>query len=101
MDAATTLLPDVEMCSHALAAAEGSDVVMVLTPWNEFLKPDFVRLAAIMRGTLLMDGRNLYEADDVLSAGLRYAGIGRGVTQGRPTTTYSASSDQRPASRSK
>jgi UDPglucose 6-dehydrogenase len=33
---AEELLPDVEWCDNALEVAEGADVLVVLTEWNEF-----------------------------------------------------------------
>ena len=58
-------------------AAEGADVLFVVTEWREFRSPDFARLRATMRQPVLIDGRNLYDPDQVRAAGLRYDSIGR------------------------
>jgi UDPglucose 6-dehydrogenase len=58
-------------------AAEGADVLFVVTEWREFRSPDFARLRATMRQPVLIDGRNLYDPDQVRAAGLRYGSIGR------------------------
>ena len=79
MAKAAAVLPDVEMCADAYAATEGADATLVVTPWREFRQVDLARVAAAMRGDLLLDGRNLYDPAVVAAAGLRYAGVGRGA----------------------
>ena len=56
----------------------GADAVVLATEWNEFRTLDFARCAAAMRGTLLVDGRNIFDPENVRAAGLRYVGVGRG-----------------------
>lgn len=58
-------------------AAEGADAVALLTEWKEFRMPDWPRLHASMRGHLIVDGRNIYDKEEVLTAGFRYLGIGK------------------------
>jgi UDPglucose 6-dehydrogenase len=71
------LLPGVAWCDSALAAAENSDVVAVLTEWNEFRALDLAALKSAMRGDLLVDLRNIYQLGEASAAGLRYEAIGR------------------------
>jgi UDPglucose 6-dehydrogenase len=66
-----TLFPD------ALTAATGADAVLVATEWPEFAEIDPRRLAAVMRGSAVVDARNLLDRDAVLAAGLVYRGLGR------------------------
>jgi UDPglucose 6-dehydrogenase len=56
---------------------EGADAIVLATEWNEFRALDFERCAAAMRGTLLIDGRNVFDADQARAAGLNYVGVGR------------------------
>ena len=65
-------------CDDMYATVEGADAVLLATEWNEFRTLDFARCAAAMRGTLLVDGRNIFDPAKVQAAGLRYAGVGRG-----------------------
>lgn len=71
-------LPQVRMCASPYEAAEGADAVLVVTPWREFRQVNLARVRKVMRGTLLFDGRNMYEPAAVVAAGLVYEGIGRG-----------------------
>ena len=71
-------LPGVALCDTPYEAAEGADAVLLCTPWGEYKDADLARVAAAMRGDLLLDGRNLLDPAAVVAAGLRYEGIGRG-----------------------
>lgn len=94
MERASPLLPGVTMCLSSYEAATGSDAVMVITPWREFRQIDPDRLASVMRGDLLLDGRNLYDPRVIAAAGLRYVGIGRRVDPtSAPTVVWSELGD--------
>lgn len=58
-------------------AAEGADAVVLVTEWKEFRMPDWPRLRATMRGDAVIDGRNIFDKQEVLAAGFRYSGIGK------------------------
>jgi UDPglucose 6-dehydrogenase len=78
MDQAAPLLPaGVVYCQNALEAATGADALVLTTEWNEFraLAPE--RLAAAMRGRVLVDLRNVYEPAAMRAAGFEYQCIGR------------------------
>jgi UDPglucose 6-dehydrogenase len=78
MAQAKPLLPSgVVYCQDALEAAAGADALVVITEWNEFraLSPD--RLAAAMRGRVLVDLRNVYDPRAMEEGGFAYHGIGR------------------------
>ncbi len=58
--------------------AEGADALALVTEWRDYRRPNFKRLAGLMRGKALFDGRNIWEPSEVRAAGLAYHGIGRG-----------------------
>lgn len=68
----------VSLCSSPLDAATGTDAVILLTEWDEFRGIDLQKLASVMRGNDLFDGRNVYDPEKVEEAGLVYHGIGIG-----------------------
>ncbi len=75
---AKPMLPDsVQYVGNALEAAEGADCLVLVTEWNEFraLAPE--RLAAAMRGRVLVDLRNVYDPEAMREAGFSYSSIGR------------------------
>jgi len=72
------LLPGVSWHANVYAAAEGADLLVLLTEWNEFRALDLSRLSASMRLARMADLRNIYAEADVLSAGFdHYVSVGR------------------------
>jgi UDPglucose 6-dehydrogenase len=67
----------VELVEEPYAAAEGADALFLLTEWNAFRQPDWERLAARMKGRVLFDGRNVWDAARARAAGFEYFGVGR------------------------
>jgi UDPglucose 6-dehydrogenase len=78
MDVARRLFDGVVFCSDPYEAADGTDAVLLLTEWNEFKQLDMDRVRARMRRPVLLDGRNVYEPEELRAAGFTYAGVGRG-----------------------
>ena len=79
---AEQIFPSIEFGDDAYVAAEGADVLVIVTEWDEFRALDLERIAAVLKGKILVDLRNVYDRQDVEEAGLTYYGIGRG----RPET---------------
>jgi UDPglucose 6-dehydrogenase len=69
--------PHVRLAEEPYTAAEGADALFLVTEWNEFRSPDFERLKKLMRGDVLFDGRNVWDAAKASAAGFRYYGVGR------------------------
>jgi UDPglucose 6-dehydrogenase len=67
----------VELVKEPYAAAEGVDALFLVTEWNEFRQPDWARLAQAMKGRVLFDGRNVWDAAKARAAGFEYFGVGR------------------------
>jgi UDPglucose 6-dehydrogenase len=58
-------------------ALKGADCVAIVTEWNEFRRPDFVRMRTLMRTPVVFDGRNLFVPDQMKQHGFTYYSIGR------------------------
>jgi UDPglucose 6-dehydrogenase len=69
----------VDYAPDMYAAAEDADALVLVTEWHAFRRPDFGRLAGLMRGKSLFDGRNVWNPDEVAQHGFRYYGLGRGT----------------------
>ena len=65
-------------CNSAYDAAADADVLAIVTEWNEFRALDLARIKGRMKQPVLVDLRNIYRPDEVVRAGFRYHGIGRG-----------------------
>ncbi len=78
MQAARALLPSsVTFCEDALSTLQGADALVVVTEWNEFRALAAERLAASMRGRVIVDLRNVFDPRTMREAGLSYSSIGR------------------------
>ena len=78
MENARPLLPEVEMMDSAEAVAAGADALVLVTEWNEFQHLNLAHLKELMNRAILVDGRNVYDPEEVREIGFKYRGIGRG-----------------------
>ena len=67
----------VEVTADAYAAADGADVLVVLTEWDEFRWLDFERIGGLMHRRVIVDGRNLLDRSSLRRAGFVVDGVGR------------------------
>ena len=52
---------------------------MLVTEWNEFRTLDLRKMKRLLRKPVLLDLRNIYDADEARAAGLAYFGVGQGA----------------------
>lgn len=71
------LLTGVTLKADAYAAAEGADVLVIITEWDQFRALDLDRVKSLMRAATLVDLRNIYNPADVRGRGFKYVSIGR------------------------
>jgi len=74
---AEQVLPRIAFATDAYGAADGADVLVIVTEWDEFRALDLDRIAGLLRGKILVDLRNVYDPAEASQAGLLYYGIGR------------------------
>ena len=67
----------VTVAGDAYAAADGAEVLTILTEWEEFKFVDLDKLVEVMAGKAIVDGRNLLDRGAVRRRGFSYQGIGR------------------------
>jgi UDPglucose 6-dehydrogenase len=67
----------VTFCKSVAEATKGADAIALITEWNEFITEDWRKIAALMRGRHVFDGRNCLASKKVSDAGLYYHAIGR------------------------
>ncbi len=72
------LLAGVKWVDNPYQAANDADLLVILTEWKEFRGLDLAKLARKMAVARMADLRNVYDRDEVLTAGFAaYAGVGR------------------------
>jgi UDPglucose 6-dehydrogenase len=69
---------DVLFAPDPYEAVRDADAVVLVTEWNEFKQIDLARVLDAMRGTVLIDGRNIYDPRAVATLGFDYVGVARG-----------------------
>jgi UDPglucose 6-dehydrogenase len=67
----------VTVCIDPYEAAEGADVLVVLTEWDDYRWLDPGKVAVGMPGRAVVDARNLLDRSEWRRAGFEYQGIGR------------------------
>lgn len=67
----------VSVMGDAYAAAEGTDVLAILTEWEDFKFIDLDKLAEVVGKKNIVDARNLLDRGAVGRRGFTYQGIGR------------------------
>jgi UDPglucose 6-dehydrogenase len=74
---AEEFVPGATMCDNAFEVAIEADALVIATEWPEFADLDFGRIANEMRGSDVIDLRNLLDSKSVQSVGLTLHQIGK------------------------
>ncbi len=57
-------------------AVLNADALLLITEWKEFRLPSWQVIKKAMRGNLILDGRNIYDKQELIANGFSYQGIG-------------------------
>jgi len=88
MEKAKEVLNDVEYYKDPYKVCEGADCLLILTEWNEFKELDLEKIKSLLKIPLIIDGRNIYNPEDMRKHGFSYISIGRKDVLGiRPAPT--------------
>lgn len=68
---------DVVYCRTVEEAARDSDALVILTDWEEFSHLPWSEIGSLMNRQVLVDGRNMLDAEELAGCGFKYSGIGR------------------------
>ena len=68
----------IQLCENPYQVAENADALVLTTEWNEFKQIDFKKIFSLMNQPIIMDGRNLWDAEALRAIGFKYFGVGRG-----------------------
>jgi len=67
----------VEYATDMYDAVLDADALLLMTEWKQFRLPSWGVVTRSMRTPLVIDGRNIYDADDLAAQGIIYHCIGR------------------------
>ena len=77
MEQAKSVLPEVHYHHDAYSAAEGADLLVLVTEWNQFRNLDLEKIRKSMRRPIFVDLRNVYDPGRAKAFGFQYHGVGR------------------------
>jgi UDPglucose 6-dehydrogenase len=77
LDEVAKELPEAERFDDPLEACRGAHAAVVATEWDEVRKLGAAELLDALDYPIVIDGRNVFDPDEFIEAGLRYHSIGR------------------------
>lgn len=66
----------VTYCKNIYDAADGADVFALMTEWRQFRMPSWNVVQKVMNGNVVIDGRNIYDRQELEELGFVYSRIG-------------------------
>lgn len=64
-------------CKDMYEAVIDADAIALLTEWKVFRVPSWSVIKKVMKQPILIDGRNIYDKEEVISEGFDYSAIGK------------------------
>jgi UDPglucose 6-dehydrogenase len=62
---------------HQYECLENADALIIATEWSVFRTPDFDKIKATLKNSLIIDGRNLFDVARMQELGFHYESVGR------------------------
>ena len=69
--------PGVKIIQAKYDALKNVDALLLLTEWPEYWSPDFEVMKKQMKELVIVDGRNVFDRDQVEALGFTYYGVGK------------------------
>jgi UDPglucose 6-dehydrogenase len=67
---------DITYCNDIYSCVKDADALLLITEWKEFRLPLWEKVKQEMKGNVVLDGRNIYDKEELKSLGFVYQGIG-------------------------
>ncbi|MBN1645426.1 UDP-glucose/GDP-mannose dehydrogenase family protein [Candidatus Woesearchaeota archaeon] len=67
----------IEFADDMYSALKDAYALILVTEWDDFRNPDFERMSKLMKGKIIIDGRNLYTPSIIIDKGFKYESVGR------------------------
>ncbi|MCA9373688.1 MAG: UDP-glucose/GDP-mannose dehydrogenase family protein [Candidatus Gracilibacteria bacterium] len=68
---------DVATADDLYAGLQDAEALLILTEWDVFKNPDFVKMKSLMNQPLVVDGRNIFDPAVMKDQGFQYVSVGR------------------------
>ena len=76
MEVSKKEIPALELRKNPYDVAKDADAILLATEWNEFKSLDFNKIKTNMRGNVIVDGRNIWDGEELHGMGFNYFGMG-------------------------
>ncbi len=76
-ETAKLIFNDLEYCETPYETIKDADALIIVTEWNEFRNLDLKKIKELMKQPNIIDGRNIYEPNEMKTLGFNYIGVGR------------------------
>ena len=77
MDNAKKEIKDVKFFENPYETIRDCDALIVVTEWDEFRNLDMRAVKVLLKQPIVVDGRNIYDPEEMKELGFTYLGIGR------------------------
>ena len=78
MDNVRQMLGDsIHYAATEYEALDQADALLICTEWGVFRNPDFDKMKALLKDSVIFDGRNLFDIEEMSHRGFYYSSIGR------------------------
>jgi len=77
MEKMKKIFPDIDYKENPYDTLGDANALLILTEWEEFKNLDLERVKSLMKTPIIVDGRNIFEPDEMEKLGFIYRGIGR------------------------
>jgi len=95
---AQAVMPNINYAADAYEAVKGADALLIVTEWDEFRKIDWSKVSSLMESPLIVDGRNMFDPQEIGAKGFRYISIGREAVA-PPRSAANAAANSSPSMR--
>ncbi|MBW2981141.1 UDP-glucose/GDP-mannose dehydrogenase family protein [Candidatus Woesearchaeota archaeon] len=77
IERAKEVFKDITYCDDPYEVAKDADALVILTEWNEFKELDLKKIKGLLKQPLIIDGRNIYNPEELKKEGFKYISVGR------------------------
>ena len=77
MEEASQTLKNVTYMDDPYSCVDGSDLMVIITEWDQFRALDLVRVKSLLAEPNVVDLRNIYSPQDMIELGFNYKSVGR------------------------
>lgn len=71
------IFPNIKYCKNPYQVVEGADAAILVTEWDVFKKMDLKKVKKLMKTSIFIDGRNVFDPDQMNKLGFTYQCVGR------------------------